>query len=96
MGEAGLTEQDMEFGEALDLGRGAFLTALMISAPILVIGMIVGLVISLVQAVTQLQEQTLTFVPKIAAMVVAAMYFIPWIAGQMLEYTQRMFADSSW
>ena len=62
----------MEFAEALDLGRHAFMMALMTAAPILAMGLGVGLVISFIQAVTQLQEQTLTFVPKIAAMVVAA------------------------
>ena len=75
----------MEIGEALDLGRAAFQMALMTAAPILAIGLMVGLIISLVQAVTQLQEQTLTFVPKIAAMVVAAMYFIPWITARMFQ-----------
>jgi len=67
----------MELGEALDLGRDAFLICLATAAPILLIGMAVGLVISVFQSVTQLQEQTLTFVPKIVAMVVAAAYFIP-------------------
>jgi len=81
----------MEFGEALDIGRHAFLMALLTSAPILAIGLLVGLVISFFQAVTQLQEQTLAFVPKIAAMVVAAIYFIPWIATRMLQFTQEMF-----
>ncbi|MCC7293916.1 MAG: flagellar biosynthesis protein FliQ [Phycisphaerales bacterium] len=80
----------MELSQALDMGREAFFVALSTSAPILVIGMVVGLAISLVQTVTQLQEQTLTFVPKIAAMVVAAAFFIPWIAQQMLEYTRAM------
>lgn len=86
----------MEFGEALDLGRHAFMMALMTAAPILVIGLAVGLVISFVQAVTQLQEQTLTFVPKIAAMVVAAIYFIPWIATRMLQFSQEMFTHQPW
>ncbi|HRX86053.1 MAG TPA: flagellar biosynthesis protein FliQ [Phycisphaerae bacterium] len=81
----------MEFTEALDLGRHAFMTALMTATPILAIGLVVGLIISFFQAVTQLQEQTLTFVPKIAAMVVAAMFFIPWIATRMLHFTQEMF-----
>ncbi|HUU83360.1 MAG TPA: flagellar biosynthesis protein FliQ [Phycisphaerae bacterium] len=81
----------MELGQALDLGRGAFFMALATSAPILLIGLAVGLVISVFQSVTQLQEQTLTFVPKIAAMVLAASYFIPWIAARMLTYTQEMF-----
>lgn len=81
----------MDFGAALDIGRDAFFMALSTSAPILAIGLLVGLTISIVQSVTQLQEQTLTFVPKIAAMVVAAAYFIPWIANRMLSYTQEMF-----
>ena len=82
----------MEFGEALDLGRDAFMMALMTAAPILLMGLFVGLTISLFQAVTQLQEQTLTFVPKIVAMVMAAIYFIPWIATRMLQFTQEMFS----
>jgi len=86
----------MELGVALELGRTAFWMALMTSAPVLIIGLAVGLAISLFQAVTQLQEQTLTFVPKIAAMVVAAAIFIPWIAEQMLSYTQSMLGGSPW
>jgi len=82
----------MDLGAALDIGRDAFYMALSTSAPILGIGLLVGLVISVIQSVTQLQEQTLTFVPKIAAMVVAAAYFIPWIANRMLAYTEQMFS----
>ena len=82
----------MELSEALDLGRNAFFMAIATSAPVLLIGMAVGLTISVFQSVTQLQEQTLTFVPKILAMVLAASYFIPWIASRMLGYTQQMFA----
>lgn len=81
----------MDLGSALDVGRTAFFMALSTSAPILLIGLLVGLSISVFQAVTQLQEQTLTFVPKIAAMVVAASFFIPWIANRMLNYAQEMF-----
>ena len=81
----------MELDLALSLGRNAFWMALTASAPILLIGLIVGLSISLFQAVTQLQEQTLTFVPKIVAMVLAASYFIPWIATRMVEYAELMF-----
>jgi flagellar biosynthetic protein FliQ len=80
----------MEFGTALDLGRNAFFLALKTAAPVLLAGMLVGLLISLVQAITQLQEQTLTFVPKIVAMVLAASYFIPWIATRMVDYAQEM------
>lgn len=86
----------MEFSAAIELGRNAFWVAMTTSAPILVIGLAVGLLISLFQAVTQLQEQTLTFVPKIAAMIVAAGIFIPWIANRMVAFTQEMFATLPW
>ena len=81
----------MDMPTALDVGRNAFYMALTTSAPILIVGLLVGLTISIIQSVTQLQEQTLTFVPKIAAMIVAAIYFIPWIAQRMLTYSSEMF-----
>ena len=80
----------MELMEALEMGRGALWMALSTSAPILLIGLAVGLMISMFQAVTQLQEQTLTFVPKILSMAVAAAIFIPWIADRMIFYAQTM------
>ncbi len=83
----------MEFSEALDLGRGALTMVLTLASPILVIGMAVGLSIALLQAVTQLQEQTLTFVPKIVAMVLSAIVFVPWIAKRLLEYTQQLLGE---
>lgn len=86
----------MEFNDALELGRHAFWMAMSTSAPILFFGLVVGLVIAMFQAVTQLQEQTLTFVPKIAAMVVAASVFIPWISDRMIVYTQQMFSTLPW
>ena len=86
----------MEFSEALELGRHAFWMAMTTSAPILVIGLVVGVLIAMFQAVTQLQEQTLTFVPKIAAMVVAAAVFIPWISDRMVAFTREMFTTLPW
>ena len=86
----------MELSEALALGRDAFWMTLTVAAPILIIGLAVGLLISLFQAVTQLQEQALSFVPKIAAMVVAASIFTPWIAEQMMEYTRKLLGPLSW
>ena len=67
--------------------------ALIIAAPMLLIGMLVGIIISLFQAVTQIQEQTLTFVPKITAMIVAAIVLMPWIGQRLLEYAAAMFSD---
>ncbi|MEE8170395.1 MAG: flagellar biosynthesis protein FliQ [Phycisphaerae bacterium] len=82
----------MDLSTALDIGRHTLYLALLISAPILGIGLIVGLIISIVQAVTQLQEQTLVFVPKIVSMIVATAVFLPWIAQKLLDFSRNMFA----
>ncbi len=80
----------MTIDQATDLIRNALLLVLLISAPMLIIGLLVGILISLLQAVTQIQEQTLTFIPKIAAMVGAAILLMPWIGQRLTEYTQLM------
>ena len=86
----------MDLNAAIELGRNAFWMALMTATPILLIGLVVGLCISLFQAVTQLQEQTLTFAPKIAAMVVAASVLIPWIGNMMVSYAREMLSTPPW
>jgi flagellar biosynthetic protein FliQ len=77
--------------QAIDLLKQAMLMALIIVGPILIIGMIIGLFISLVQAVTQIQEQTLTFVPKLFAMAIAVMIVMPWMFQRLIEYTRHLF-----
>ena len=81
----------MTEAEAIDLGRRALMITLTVSAPILFIGMAVGLVISILQAVTQVQEQTLSFVPKIIAMILAVGFLLPWIAQQLMAFSRDMF-----
>jgi flagellar biosynthesis protein FliQ len=81
----------MSIEQATDLIRNALILVLLISAPMLLIGLVVGIFVSLLQAVTQIQEQTLTFIPKITAMVVAAIVLMPWIGQRLLDYTQVMF-----
>ncbi|MCH2130372.1 MAG: flagellar biosynthesis protein FliQ [Pirellulaceae bacterium] len=76
--------------DAIDLGREAILTALLIGAPILLVGTAVGLVIGLLQALTQIQDQTVSFVPKILAMVVALGVCLPWIVYRMIEYSEQL------
>lgn len=83
----------MDTGMALDLGREALWLTLVVSAPIMLIGLVVGLIIAVFQAVTQLQEQTLHFVPKIVAMAVAAVLFVPWIAARLIEFTRSMLGE---
>lgn len=76
----------MPLEKATDFVREALILTLVISAPMLVIGMVVGIIISLFQAVTQIQEQTLTFVPKITAMITAAIILMPWIGQRLMDY----------
>jgi flagellar biosynthetic protein FliQ len=81
----------MSLESALDAGREALTLVLILSTPILMIGLAVGLTVSVLQAVTQLQEQTLSFVPKILAMIVAASLFVPWISQKLMDYTVASF-----
>jgi flagellar biosynthetic protein FliQ len=81
----------MTIDQASDLLRETMYLTLIISAPMLVIGLVVGLIISLFQAVTQIQEQTLVFVPKIVAMVIAAILVMPWVAQRLMDYAASMF-----
>jgi len=83
----------MDLDQATELIRHTLVLALVVSAPMLVIGLGVGVVVSLLQAVTQIQEQTLTFIPKIAAMFAAAILLLPWIGHRLLEYTAAMLLD---
>jgi flagellar biosynthetic protein FliQ len=79
--------------DAIDLGREALLTALLIGSPMLLVGVAVGLVIGLVQALTQIQDQTISFVPKILAMVAAMAICLPWLIQRMIEYSQDLIAN---
>ncbi|MCL4211468.1 MAG: flagellar biosynthesis protein FliQ [Phycisphaerales bacterium] len=76
----------------LDVVQQALMEALIISAPILLAGLVVGLLVSLFQAVTQIQEQTLSFVPKIAAMIIVAVVLLGWIASRLLDFSIEMFS----
>ncbi len=77
----------------LDTVKTALLEALIISAPILGAGLIIGLLVSLFQAVTQIQEQTLSFVPKIAVMILVAVVLLSWIAARMIDFATAMFGE---
>ena len=79
--------------EALDAVRTALLEMLIIALPILGAGLLIGLLVSLAQAVTQVQEQSLTFLPKIVVMVVVAVMLFGWIAGRLMEFSTAMFAS---
>ncbi len=83
----------MTVDQAIELIRGAILLTLMIGAPVMLIAVVVGLVISILQAVTQIQDQTISFVPKIAAMLLTILYILPWVMNQMIEYSTNLILD---
>ena len=72
-------------------GKEALEMILMLSLPMLVVALVVGVVISLFQAVTQIQEMTLTFVPKIIAVFIAMVVAAPWMVETLVSYTRRLF-----
>jgi flagellar biosynthetic protein FliQ len=84
----------MNIDQAMDLVRSTLVLALIVSAPMLVIGLVVGVIVSMLQAVTQIQEQTLSFIPKIVAMVGSAVLLMPWISHRLIEYSQAIFTNS--
>jgi flagellar biosynthetic protein FliQ len=66
--------------------------ALKVGAPIMLVGLVIGLAVSVFQAVTQIQEQTLSFIPKIVGMSVLVVIAGPWMLGQLITWTQQLYA----
>jgi len=81
----------MDMGMAINIIRGGVLQVLLLAAPILLVAMGVGLIVSILQATTSLQEQTLTFVPKIAAILGSLLLFGPWMFNSLVQFTIRLF-----
>lgn len=75
---------------AIEIARQAIQTALMLSLPLLMAGMVVGLIISVFQAATQIQEQTLTFVPKIVTVFVVLLFLAPWMINVIISFTTSL------
>jgi len=82
----------MTGGEVMDVAQQAIWTLLKVSAPVLIIALVVGLIIALFQALTQIQEMTLTFVPKILAIFVSMLVLLPFM-GQTLSLFMTYIAD---
>lgn len=74
----------------MDLGQKALVLTLQLCAPLLALGLVVGLVISVFQAATQIHEMTLTFIPKIAAIIAALVMLGPWMLHQVVSYTTNL------
>lgn len=83
----------MNVDQAVELCRAAVMLTLVIGTPVMVVAAAVGLVISLFQALTQIQDQTISFVPKIIAMILALLFLLPWIMTQMMDYSTTLYQD---
>ncbi|HHW99035.1 MAG TPA: flagellar biosynthesis protein FliQ [Firmicutes bacterium] len=77
----------------IDLGREAVMTSLLVAGPLLLSGLAIGLLVSILQAATQIQEATLSFVPKILAVMLAALLFAPWMMTVLTDFASRLFGN---
>jgi flagellar biosynthetic protein FliQ len=80
----------MSPAEALEIGREAVLVAIKIGAPIMLTALVVGLAIALLQALTQIQEMTLSFVPKILVIFLSVILFLPFMLATLTNFTERL------
>jgi flagellar biosynthetic protein FliQ len=77
----------------ISMAEKAVYVTLMISGPLLAIALLVGLIVSIFQATTQIQEQTLAFIPKIVAVLLALIFFGPWMLSTILSFTTELFSN---
>jgi flagellar biosynthetic protein FliQ len=80
----------MTFADALSIGREALLVTMIVCAPALILGMVTGLIISMFQAVTQVQEPTLAFIPKILVVGIAILFFGPFMLAMLTDFMRRI------
>ncbi|MHA2958800.1 flagellar biosynthesis protein FliQ [Priestia megaterium] len=77
----------------ISLAEKGVYTILIVSGPLLLLALVVGLIISIFQATTQIQEQTLAFVPKIVVVLVGIVFFGPWMLSKMISFTYEIFSN---
>jgi flagellar biosynthesis protein FliQ len=80
----------------MTLGRQALELTMFISAPVLLTALIIGLLVSIFQAATQINEQTLSFIPKLIGMFVVLIIAGPWMLGMMVDFIHRLFSNIPW
>ena len=81
----------MDISDAVSLMRGGISEIIFLAAPILIVALVVGLIVSILQATTSIQEQTLTFVPKVAAILTVLALLGGWMMGHLAQYTRTLF-----
>ena len=82
----------MDLDVAAELGRQTLFVAILLALPSMLSGMVVGLLISLVQSITSIQEQTLSFVPKILVTLAVTVFALPWSANHLVEFTREIYS----
>lgn len=80
----------MSYALVTDLARDAIMVAMLLAAPLLTVALLVGLLISIIQTMTQVQEQTLSFVPKLIAVGATMLVALPWMLQLLVEYTANL------
>lgn len=83
----------MDVGVVMDIAIKTMMTAIMVAAPILLVSIVVGLAVSIFQATTHIQEQTLTFVPKVLSILGVLLIFGPWMLTVLIEFVQELFLN---
>lgn len=83
----------MEQGVVIDIGRNALTIVLMVIAPMLGFGLLTGLLVAIFQATTQIQEQTLAFIPKILAVLISLAVFGPWMLTTLVDFITNLFTS---
>jgi len=83
----------MSQADVLRIGQEAIYVIIEVSAPILLVGLVIGLLVSVFQAMTQINEQTLVFIPKIIGILLAILIFGSWMLTQLTEFTTRLFGN---
>ena len=81
----------MDVASVMDIGRQALFTVVLVSSPMLGLGLLVGLIIGILQAATSVNEMTLTFVPKLIAVGLGIAFFGPWMISTLIEFATGMF-----
>lgn len=80
----------------MTLGQQAIELVLMLAGPLLLSALVIGLVVSVFQAATQINEQTLSFIPKLVGIFAALIFFGPWMVGTMVDFIQRLYGNIPW
>ena len=83
----------MDVDQAVELARDAVVLTLLLSVPVMAVATLAGLLISIAQAVTQIQDQTLSFVPKIILMLLTTLLLLPWSINRIVEYSEKLYND---